>query len=408
MSSAERSHPRLGLTLSGGGFRASFYAAGVLRYMAEAGSLAEAVVVSGVSGGSITTGLLGTAQLRHPGDDVLGRSFVERIFDPLLKSVAELNTRNAAIRRWLTSNLTLRRQRRDEALAAVLGSGLLAPDPPLRELPSTPQLVIATTDLASGRAFRLSRDFVGSWDYSYGLAPEDLRLSTAVSASAAVPFLFPPLQLPTAGLGLADAPEILSLVDGGVYDNLGLEWVQGWTAARRPAQAQPAEFSVTVNASGRLGREQQSPSGLRAWNRSRKIQYAQTQATRIRWLVAELEAGRAQGVYLGIAGDPRRYRLPSGKPIHASFYADALPSVVVGPLTDIRTDLNRFSRTESELLAYHGYWSAHARFASLHPRLAVEQPAWREYAGMTHQQAGALVRELRRPRHRFGAGNKLR
>ena len=38
----------------------------------------------------------------------------------------------------------------------------------------------------------------------------------------------------TADWGLAEAPAVLSLMDGGVYDNLGLEWFQGWESTRRP------------------------------------------------------------------------------------------------------------------------------------------------------------------------------
>jgi NTE family protein len=50
--------PTLGLTLSGGGFRATFAAVGALRYVADAGLLGSVRCVSSVSGGSIANGLL--------------------------------------------------------------------------------------------------------------------------------------------------------------------------------------------------------------------------------------------------------------------------------------------------------------------------------------------------------------
>jgi hypothetical protein len=46
------------------------------------------------------------------------------------------------------------------------------------------------------------------------------------------------------------------------------------------------------------------------------------------------------------------------------------------------------------LLSYHGYWCAHARIASIHPELAVADPAWREFeaieSGERERIAGLL------------------
>ena len=44
---------RIGLALSGGGFRASFYHLGTIRYLEEAGIMSKVEVMSTVSGGSI-------------------------------------------------------------------------------------------------------------------------------------------------------------------------------------------------------------------------------------------------------------------------------------------------------------------------------------------------------------------
>jgi hypothetical protein len=142
----------------------------------------------------------------------------------------------------------------------------------------------------------------------------------------------------------------------------------------------------------------------------RKVQYAQTQATRVRWLVAELEAGRQRGMYFGIVADPRRYRLPppSRDRIDSECYVGALPSRLVGALAGLRTDFNRFSRDEALLLAYHGYWSAHARFASLRPDDAVREPSWQQFATLSDPETERLERELRGRRHRVGVGERLR
>jgi predicted acylesterase/phospholipase RssA len=50
--------PAIGLTLSGGGFRATFAAVGVVRYLADSGLLGNLRHVSSVSGGSFANDML--------------------------------------------------------------------------------------------------------------------------------------------------------------------------------------------------------------------------------------------------------------------------------------------------------------------------------------------------------------
>ena len=45
--------PKLGLALSGGGFRATLYHLGVIRYLRDTGKLEEVSDIASVSGGSI-------------------------------------------------------------------------------------------------------------------------------------------------------------------------------------------------------------------------------------------------------------------------------------------------------------------------------------------------------------------
>lgn len=400
--------PSIGLCLSGGGFRAALYALGVLRYLAEANVLCSARVACGVSGGSIAAAALVAGVAADP-EALRPDRFLPSIYAPLLARVTSTNLRNRALATWASDRAMLRGRPRNLVLAQELGESLYPHVRWLADLPSEPQLVVSATDLAAGRAFRFSQAFIGSFDWGYACTPPDLELATAIAASAAAPPAFPPLQLATAALGLPrNPPTVLSITDGGVYDNLGVEWFQGWSSARRPDTAVTADFLVVVNASGPLRVVRRAFSGVRALNRSRKVQYAQTQATRVRWLVADLEAKNRQGAYLGITGDPRNYRLPNGEPIDPSLFEAALPSVLVPVLAGLRTDLDRFTEDEADLLAYHGYWSAHARLASLHPNLAVATPSWTQYAALGDADTAGLEHELRRPRHRLGVGDRLR
>jgi len=391
---------RVGVCLSGGGFRASLYGLGVLRYLAESGVLGATEVLSGVSGGSVAAAAAMTAPSSN--------RFVQEVYKPFVTAVSSQNLRNRAMTRWARSRLGRHGRPRNLVLSDVLAEALYPSLGTLRELPSRPQLVITATDLASGRAFRFSQEFLGNYDWGYAPPPPHLRVATAVAASVAVPIVFPPLQMPTRGLGLSEhVPDRLSITDGGVYDNLGVEWFQGWGSGR-PASAVPADFLVVVNASGPLIRSTKPYIGPFAVNRGRQIQYAQTQATRVRWLIASFMAGDLRGTYLGITGDPRKATLPDHSPVAPALYEGALPSRLVRPLAQLRTDLDRFTTDEANLLAYHGYWSAHVRFGSLFPDMAVGRPQWRDYAELSNEDAATLERELLRPRHRLGLGQRVR
>lgn len=380
--------PRIGICLSGGGFRASFYALGVLRYLAEADVLKEVVGVSAVSGGS-----LAAAALAECADEWTANSFLDRVDRPFRHVVTSKNLRNRWLGRTLWSRFRRPRIGRGVVLGEVLADHLFATRR-LRDLPAGPQVILTATDLTTGRAFRMARDFVGSYDFGYvEPPPAAIELGLAVAASAAIPVLFAPVSLATADLGLERAPDALFLADGGVYDNLGLEWFQGWDSGR-PASSEKADFLVVVNAGGLLHHANHSFGGLRALWRAKDVQYSQTTKLRTRWFVRDLLASRTQGMYLGIGLDPREYRLPDGSPVDPLSYEGALPSDLIAPIAGIRTDLDRFLPEEADVISYHAYWSTHARLASLYPRLAVSAPDWREFADLPSTETARLRRLL--------------
>jgi hypothetical protein len=98
---------------------------------------------------------------------------------------------------------------------------------------------------------------------------------------------------------LRDAPAVLSLADGDVYDNLGLEWFQGWTSGR-PASAEPADFLIVANAGGVLMRTSHPYGGVRGLWRAKDVQYSQTTKLRVRWYVDELVGGLRRGIYVAV------------------------------------------------------------------------------------------------------------
>ena len=385
---------RIGLCLSGGGFRAALYGLGVVRYLAEAGLLAHVEAVSAVSGGSVAAAVLADRWPALSQRDFSVDAYIEEVDRPFHEAVTQHSARNRALRRWAFRRATLRGPTRGSAMGEVLVEQFLHARRVV-DLDPALQVVLTSTELSTGRAFRVSRDFVGSFDFDYQRPTDDLSLGTAVAASAAVPLLFPPVYLRTDGLGLKDPPGVLSLVDGGVYDNLGLEWFQGWEAGR-PVAARPVDFILVVDASGPLGRAPSPLRGIRAISRSRAIQYFQTRASRSRWFVGRLLDDELMGNYLVASADPCEFIGPDRALAKRKLYDGALPAGFGALLAGLRTDLDQFLPEEAHLLRYHGYWSAHVRMKLFYPQFALPgEPAWRDFADLPGDRAAALQKLLR-------------
>jgi NTE family protein len=375
---------------------------GALRYLAEAKLLPHVQVISGVSGGSIAAGMVIDRWEHFLADGGDEKAFRTRIDGPLRDYVTRRNLRNE----WLThATLRLPRARgRGVVLGTMLSDNLLE-HRLVADLPAMPQVVFTATELNTGRDFRIARDFIGGYDYGYvEPTPRTIELGTAIAASAAFPASLSVVLLPADGLSFRRSPQTLSLVDGGVYDNLGLEWFQGWDSGRPKSAVRP-EFLIVVNASSSLAQTDRRYSWPRALVRDLGIQFQQTLNLRVRWLIDEWQTKPAPGVYVGIGRDPRRYVEEKDVSVDPSSYAGALPSELVLPLAELRTDLDRFTHEEAELLSYHAYWSLHARLRTFRPELATADPAWHveRFSDMPDGEQSRVIQRLRR-----GAQFKLR
>jgi len=211
---------RLGLALSGGGFRAAAFHLGVLRALRAVGRLEEVAVVSAVSGGA----LLAAAWVATGRDDFDAfesrmRGFLSR---DLKKRVALAALRPDRLLRLLLDpgySLT-------EVLADVLDRQVFRGST-LGALETVrPRLVLNATCINHGTGWRFTPDRIGDWL----LATESreklgrFRLARAVAASAAFPGGFAPLVLRGRELFIgAQAPREVLLTDGGVDDNLGVQ-----------------------------------------------------------------------------------------------------------------------------------------------------------------------------------------
>lgn len=198
---------RLGLALSGGGFRAAAFHLGAFRKLHEMGLLWKMDLLSCVSGGSIAGGFLA---LHWGQDDALDRlrdylatrsiavsSVLGGIFDPFESRLEKLAD-------------TYDKHLYDGATLSALSGG--------------PRVYFNATNLATGNMFFFVAGAnkpteLGEWQLGQRDASA-FRISRAVAASSAFPPVFPPLKVDREEFD-SDV-DYVTLTDGGVYDNLGV------------------------------------------------------------------------------------------------------------------------------------------------------------------------------------------
>ncbi len=228
----------IGATFSGGGFRATFAALGVVRYLADAGVLGDLRYSSSVSGGSVANGILATRWPALRKREFSPAAVDELVIEPLVEHVVASSLKTKLIRNvW---RATLRKNRTD--VLAWAFDDWLFDKAELESLDAECRWIFNASNLVTGTRFGFERDVVG--DYVVGLAPtagSGLRVAQAVAASAAVPGAFAAMKIdqvtfPCAGRGV---PELL---DGGAYDNSGLEAID--------SNRYHDVFTVSMNAGG--------------------------------------------------------------------------------------------------------------------------------------------------------------
>jgi predicted acylesterase/phospholipase RssA len=209
---------RIGLALSGGGFRAAAFHLGVLRGLRARGLLDQVEVVSGVSGGA----LLAAAWVAHQGD-------LDAFTDRMRRALArDLKPRVlwAALRPDRFARLLADpRYSLTEVLAAVLDRDLFhgATLGSLRG--RRPRLILSATCVNHGTGWRFTPERMGDWILATQSREvlDAFPLARAVACSAAFPGGFAPVVLKGALFAGSDvAPREVMLTDGGVDDNLGV------------------------------------------------------------------------------------------------------------------------------------------------------------------------------------------
>jgi predicted acylesterase/phospholipase RssA len=343
---------KIGLALSGGGFRATVYHIGLVSFLRDAGLLPNVSHITAVSGGSIFAAHLALNWDRYTGPP--------DAFDAAASEVlafVRLDVRNRIIRRfplllparaarWLVglSNRQLTRT----GLLEYHYEQYLYGDTSLFQLPEHPRLHILATNLSEGGVCSFNRD--GLWTIRRAAGPGfridkiPIGLATvplAVAASSAFPGFFPPLVVTGAEVG-ARGGEFgrHAYTDGAVFDNLGVRMFhylaqsadpdhRSWDCVLVSDVGKPFEIQSTVRTGGLIRTAMRASDILmdRVW----QLENETLQDT------SDFTFARITDVV-----DPEED-------------PTALHPEIQRQLARVRTDLDRFSELEIDCLIRHGY-----------------------------------------------------
>ena len=225
---------RIGLALSGGGYRAAAYHIGALRALYKLGILDKVDVISSVSGGSI----IAASYALHDGNY---ESFENTFSKKIRKGVLHLALINLTLVLCLVGLVTWFGGGWGLAVSFVMlwfvwykvlpVSCLIAKQydwlffhgKKLKDLKPCPVVTINATDYPTVSQFTFSHERM--YNYYYGVDAfyhEQFPISKAVMASSCVPFIFCPIRIPmTFWTSVMKGKKQPMLLDGGLYDNQG-------------------------------------------------------------------------------------------------------------------------------------------------------------------------------------------
>ncbi|MEM8793177.1 MAG: patatin-like phospholipase family protein [Pseudomonadota bacterium] len=217
---------RIGLSMSGGGYRATLFHAGVVIRLNEWGLLGHIDRISSVSGGSITAGILATGWSKLTFDTSGVATNLKEHFTDRIIAATQLNI---DVRTGLAGFVPF--VSAGNFLAGVYDKRIFG-QTLLRDLPVRPKFIFNASNLQTGGLFRFTRDYLADWRALY-ITNHYHTVGEAVAASSAFPTVLSPVRLDIAGTDETDPDRVrfhdpvlrekAVLVDGGVYDNLGLE-----------------------------------------------------------------------------------------------------------------------------------------------------------------------------------------
>jgi len=377
---------KLGLALSGGGYRATVFHLGTLARLAESGRLEDVTFLSTVSGGSLCVALIHALNnFQWPTSD----RYLEHVLPKARSILITKDFHRSIIGRILRSPLQIFETRADD-LSDLMRKhwGVTAV---LSDLPVSPRWMINATTCETGKNWRWERFRIGDSLFGYSYDTQKVPLADAVASSAGFPGLIGPLVFDTRPYQwfrykdrskiLVD-PEtqrqrktepftpdfpIVHLWDGGVYDNHGLEglhdFIHGWR--------EDIEFFIISDGAGRAKPERYS-RGIKALMRiSTGIMMDQVRSLRARAIVERLINHDDLGAFLQ-AGNSSRYILSQAKLPQVeidNICADSMTDEEVKLAAEMPTVIRKLTEVEFERLFRHGFEVADHTLYGYHPEI---------------------------------------
>ncbi len=347
----------IGLSLSGGGFRASLFHLGALTRLNELGVLASVNTISSVSGCSILSAFLAT-RLTFP---LTGP--VHNWNDLVVVPFREFTTKDIRTGPILSRLLPWNWFDSDNGVDHLQDTyhERLTKKKTLGDLPQNPTFIYCSTDMQFGVNWVFERARLGDYQVGYVTPhPATWPLAKAVAASSCFPPIFNPMKVMLKPANLvggkaatrkeyANCIANLRLTDGGCYDNLGLEPI--WKS-----------HAVVLCSDGGGTFDFEADKHL-IWRVQRytSILDSQAGALRKRWLISNFIVNELSGTYWGTSTDVKSY-----DEANSVGYSKDLADDVI---SEIRTDLDAFSDAEASVLINHGYLLADAAVRRHTPHL---------------------------------------
>ncbi|WP_339148491.1 MULTISPECIES: patatin-like phospholipase family protein [unclassified Sutcliffiella] len=375
----------IGLALSGGGFRAAFFHIGVLASLADVGVLKNVKVLSTVSGGTIIGVLyylklkskIKDLETKSTGDEInqFYRDIIEEVkgefyefvklnirtmsfLNPLKNSKIFLSellkvddyTRSKHIGELIEKHLY--KKYRVDAKKPLLMSDLHSVENGL------PKLIINTTNYNSGGSWLFETDKMRQLQsnarstknisfstINYKKGEKEVCLSDAVAASACVPGLFRPIKL----RGMFNSGLNLNLIDGGIFDNQGIESLL----------PENCTHFIVSDGSKQLNNQYRVKSTLEIFGRTNDMLMSRVREQQINNLLDRFGQEKVAFIHLLYGTNGVKWTEDEGSMFLEqktdNIEKEVIPNNHLNLLSKIRTDLDSFTEIEAYSLMYSGF-----------------------------------------------------
>ncbi len=403
---------KIGLTLSGGGFRATVFHLGVMARLAELKKLEDVTFISTVSGGSLCAALVYAANdFCFPSSD----EFRERVIPYARKILTTHNLEHGLIWKVLKAPLHILGTRANYLSELLRDNWQITAR--LDSIPEQPRWMINAACYETGKNWRFESFRMGDYEFGY-TNDTNIPLSDAVAASCGIPAGVGALALKTAhsswfkykrpsvqqpdtleaqvlGTDILPAleapaaqkqrktekidpkfPEV-HLWDGGVYDIFGLEGLfdpdTGWRSG--------IEFMIVSDASG-VPKQEEYKIGVNALMRIiTGVMMPQVRNLRALQVMEFIKNHNGCGVFLPIG---KTCAQAIGNSAHLNEVDQLSPLCLNANCADeaarTPTRIKRMTDDEFELLFRHGYevacYGTYAHYSADYPFKSYADSSW--------------------------------